>query len=130
MAESINLDGDDQAVERSSSKLPVVAQAMGQPVCPVHWCRMIATSSKKEVTYYRCKVEGCTARDSRQRNKIIPHEPTICPGCLVPMVVDDTRRSQIFVRLKCQTCHHKLDLPKIPPVDNRQTRSAGDYMDV
>lgn len=130
MASQINLDGEESGVDGVPGKLPVVTNPLGQPVCPVHWCRMVATSSKKEVTYYKCKVEGCTARDSRQRNKIIPHEPTVCPMCQLAMVVDIGRTSQVFVRMKCEKCHHKLDLPKISPSESRQQRSSVDIMDV
>jgi hypothetical protein len=119
------LDGDDQTTPLAHVSLPLVSD---KPICPVHWCTMIASGSKSDTTYYRCRVDGCTARDSRPRNAVVPREPTVCPSCNTPLTVAAKQPSRFFVRMACRF-GFTVDLPKFS-TDTPAPKPKRDFLDI
>ncbi len=81
-----------------------------KPYCPVHNCSMIAQTSRKTATVYKCRVSNCDATEVRMRPiHPIPKDPIVCPKCKsfgdeIACEVIPTRTNETQLLMQCPGC--------------------------
>ena len=139
---TIDLDGgavDEQEQLKPDTQHLIPKDLDGVPYCPLHHCRMLATSSGKKgsrKTYYACQVEGCSETGTKIRSgeKAVPNRPQICPSCTAKgdeVACERDRRGSNAARvvLKCPVCGWHTSPMATPQLaalgEQRRRRTAG-----
>lgn len=89
----------------------------GKPYCGRHNCLMRAASSRENVVYYRCPVDGCDEREKRTRaGANVPAMPALCSRITcrdekIALEVDAASSSIGQLKMVCRKCGQASYVP-------------------